>query len=264
MELSKYITFECVEMRRSDIRLAEYNPRYIEDEARAALKQGIEKFGVVGGIIVNRRTGNTLVGGHQKILILDELNGYPKKDYVIRVDVVDLDLSGEKALNVLLNNPKAQGRFDEKALAELLVQIEDYTDTGFSEKDLEDLGVGMLPDIMTEEVSGSFGKQSEPFGTSENKSEQARTREMIAENQSNGEVEQVKQISEHLKEEKKRIAEEAKKNDAGGEEFLMLSFDNFDNKAAFLERFGHDKFTKVIKGEELDARVEIIYADEDY
>lgn len=257
MELNKYITFESVDMRRSDITLAEYNPRVIDKESREALKNGIERFGVVGGIIVNRRTGNTLVGGHQKILILDELNGYPQNDYLVKVDVVDLDLQGEKALNILLNNPKAQGRFDEKALSELLVQIDDYTDTGFSEKDLEELGVGVLPEIMTEDVS-------EQIGTSGNKPEQARTREMIAENQSNGEVEQVRQISEHLKEEKKKIAEEAKKNDAGGEEFLMLSFDNFDNKAAFLERFGHDKFTKVIKGEELDARVEIIYSDEDY
>ena len=53
MELSKYIKSESVELNRSAIRFADYNPRKLSDESRKALKRGIKKFGLVGGIVVN-------------------------------------------------------------------------------------------------------------------------------------------------------------------------------------------------------------------
>ena len=39
----------------------------------------------------------------------------------------------------------------------------------------------------------------------------------------------------------------------------MLSFDNFDNKAAFCERFGYDPYDKFIKGEVFDDQVEAVF-----
>ena len=50
MELSKYIKSESVELNRSAIRFADYNPRKLSDESRKTLKRGIKKFGLVGGI----------------------------------------------------------------------------------------------------------------------------------------------------------------------------------------------------------------------
>ena len=57
MELSKYIKSESVELNRSAIHFADYNPRKLSDESRKTLKRGIKKFGLVGGIVVNKRTG---------------------------------------------------------------------------------------------------------------------------------------------------------------------------------------------------------------
>ena len=63
MELSKYIKSESVELNRSAIHFADYNPRKLSEESRKTLKRGIKKFGLVGGIVVNKRTGLTVVSG---------------------------------------------------------------------------------------------------------------------------------------------------------------------------------------------------------
>ena len=54
MELSKYIKSESVELNRSAIHLADYNPRKLSEESRKTLKRGIKKFGLVGGIVVKQ------------------------------------------------------------------------------------------------------------------------------------------------------------------------------------------------------------------
>ena len=41
-------------------------------------------------------------------------------------------------------------------------------------------------------------------------------------------------------------------------DYLMLSFDTFEAKAAFCERFGYDPYAKFIKGEIFDEQVERI------
>lgn len=76
MELSKYMTSQSVELKRSALHLAEYNPRTITDEEKKTLKRGIKKFGLVGGIVVNKQTGLTIVSGHQRISVMDELQKY--------------------------------------------------------------------------------------------------------------------------------------------------------------------------------------------
>ena len=95
MELSKYIKGEAAELNRSAISFASYNPRKIDDEARKTLKRGIKKFGLVGGIVVNKRTGLTVVSGHQRLSVMDELQKYDlttkENDYKIRVEVIDVD-----------------------------------------------------------------------------------------------------------------------------------------------------------------------------
>lgn len=112
MELSKYIKSESVELNRSAIHFADYNPRKLPEESRKTLKRGIRKFGLVGGIVVNKRTGLTVVSGHQRLTVMDELQKYPENDYRLRVDVIDVDEKQEKELNILMNNPNAQGSWD--------------------------------------------------------------------------------------------------------------------------------------------------------
>ena len=150
MELSKYIKSESVELNRSAIHFANYNPRKLSDESRKTLKRGIKKFGLVGGIVVNKRTGLTVVSGHQRLSVMDELQKFPENDYRIRVDVIDVDEKQEKELNILMNNPNAQGSWDYDALARLVPDI-DYQDAGLTAADLNMIGCDFL--LQTEEES---------------------------------------------------------------------------------------------------------------
>jgi hypothetical protein len=113
-DLSHFERYEIVELHRSEIHGAPYNPRVISAKAREKLKKGIERFGLVEPLIVNRASGNTLVGGHQRMSILDTLHG--TKDYRLRVALVDLDSKAEKELNVFLNNEGTQGEWDVEKL----------------------------------------------------------------------------------------------------------------------------------------------------
>ena len=150
MELSKYIKSESVELNRSAIHFADYNPRKLSDESRKTLKRGIKKFGLVGGIVVNKRTGLTVVSGHQRLSVMDELQKFPDNDYRIRVDVIDVDEQQEKELNILMNNPNAQGSWDFDALARIVPDI-DWKDAGLTDADLNMIGVDFL--LQTEEES---------------------------------------------------------------------------------------------------------------
>ena len=143
MELSKYIKSESVELNRSAIHFADYNPRKLSEESRKTLKRGIKKFGLVGGIVVNKRTGLTVVSGHQRLSVMDELQKFPENDYRIRVDVIDVDEKQEKELNILMNNPNAQGSWDYDALARLVPDI-DYKDAGLTDADLNMIGCDFL------------------------------------------------------------------------------------------------------------------------
>jgi hypothetical protein len=98
-----------------DIDPAPYNPRSIAPEAREALRASMRRFGLVETVVVNRRSvalgwpegaRPVIVGGHQRVSIAAE-EGATEID----VSWVDLGESDEKALNVALNNPHAQGWF---------------------------------------------------------------------------------------------------------------------------------------------------------
>lgn len=88
-----------------DINPAKYNPRQISDAAYAGLKESIKKFGLTEFPVVNKRT-NTLVSGHQRLKICEEL-GWSE----LPVVEVDLSLAEEKALNLTLNNKKIMGEY---------------------------------------------------------------------------------------------------------------------------------------------------------
>lgn len=75
----------------------------------------------------NKRTGN-LVGGHQRLTILDDL--HEGKPYSVPVDVIDCDEKEEKRLNVALNSPDMQGRYDGERFNELVLDLRQQ-DPGF-------------------------------------------------------------------------------------------------------------------------------------
>ena len=123
--------------RLSELIPADYNPRKAltpEDEEYQKIKNSIEKFGYVDPIIINE--DGTIIGGHQRRTVLLDL-GFDEVDVI----VVALEKNDEKALNVALN--KISGEWDQKALKDLLVELDlseyDFTLTGFSQKELDDL-----------------------------------------------------------------------------------------------------------------------------
>ena len=139
MEKTKHQAFEVQAIRRSQINPAPYNPRVIGDDERKRLKKAIKAGGLMSTLVWNKRTGN-LVSGHQRLSVLDELEGFPgkKEDYLLDVAVVDLDDKAEKKANVWFNNPSMQGGFDFEKLA--LFNLNDgisFDDLGFSQDEVD-------------------------------------------------------------------------------------------------------------------------------
>lgn len=232
-----------MELNRSAIHFADYNPRKLSDESRKTLKRGIKKFGLVGGIVVNKRTGLTVVSGHQRLSVMDELQKFPDNDYRIRVDVIDVDEKLEKELNILMNNPNAQGSWDYDALARLVPDI-DYKDAGLTDADLNMIGCDFL--LQTEEensLAGALEEMMQPVSEQKEAEKAAR------------QLERAEKVA-HMKDVKQQVKEQAQETAANMDAYLMLSFDTWEAKAAFCERFGYDPYTKFIKGEVFSDQVE--------
>ena len=244
MELSKYIKSESVELNRSAIHFANYNPRKLSDESRKTLKRGIKKFGLVGGIVVNKRTGLTVVSGHQRLSVMDELQKFPDNDYRIRVDVIDVDEKQEKELNILMNNPNAQGTWDFDALAQIVPDI-DWKDAGLTDADLNMIGVDYL--LQTEEENSLANALSDMMTPVIEQKEADKAAKQL--------VERAEKVA-HMKEVKQQVKENAQKQAEDMDAYVMLSFDTYAAKAAFMARFGYDPDMKFVKGEVFSDQVE--------
>ena len=127
-------SYDVVEVHRSELKGADYNPRILGDAEKRHLKDGLKRHGIVAPITWNRTTGN-LVGGHQRLSVLDALAG--TKDYTLRVAAIEVVIGREKELNVLLNNPSAMGDWDIDKLGDILRDFEvDLVGTGFDHADV--------------------------------------------------------------------------------------------------------------------------------
>lgn len=241
--LKKFFSSTIVEVKRSEIHPADYNPRKIDEQGKRMLKRSMKQFGVVGGIIVNSQTGNTIVGGHQKVAILDEMYKYPDNDYSLRVEMISVDRKTEKTLNIALNNGNISGQWDYDALARLVPDI-DYQDAGLTVADLNMIGCDFL--LQTEEensLAGALEEMMQPV-TEQKEAEKAARQ-----------LERAEKVA-HMRDVKQQVKEAAQKQAQDMDAYLMLSFDTFETKAAFCERFGYDPYAKFIKGEVFDEQVE--------
>lgn len=122
------------------LKQADYNPRIITPQQTKMLKESLEEFGDLGGIVYNKKTGN-IVGGNQrarvlpKDAIIQRDEEYPKPDkvgtvatgYIIIDGVrfsyreVEWDIAKEKAANIAAN--KHGGDFDLEKLEPMLQEI---------------------------------------------------------------------------------------------------------------------------------------------
>lgn len=245
-----------VELKRSQIKLADYNPRHISPEGKANLKRSIKKYGVLGGIVVNAQTGNTLVGGHQKILIADEIYGYPETDYALRAELINVDEKTEKQINVTLNNPNVGGDWNYDKLRELIPQI-DYKDVGLTDEDLSMIGCDFLFQSEAE-----VGMANELFETMQPLAEahQAELESARQERLANQILEREDKI-QAMKDLKAQVKEKASQEAQNMDAYIMISFSTYDAKASFCERFGYHEADKFIKGEDFEARLDGIADD---
>ena len=63
---------------------------------------------------------------------------------------------------------------------------------------------------------------------------------------------------QHMKDVKAQVKEKASEEAMNMEAYVMLSFDSFKAKAAFMQRFGYNEYDKFIKGEAFSDQVERI------
>lgn len=243
--LKKFFSSTIVEVKRSEIHPADYNPRKIDEQGKRMLKRSMKQFGVVGGIIVNSQTGNTIVGGHQKVAILDEMYKYPDNDYSLRVEMISVDRETEKTLNIALNNGNISGQWDFDALARIVPDI-DWKDAGLTDADLNMIGVDFL--LQTEEESSIADSLKDMMAevTEQNEAEKAQRQ-----------IERAEKVA-HMKEVKQQVKENAQKQAEDMDAYVMLSFDTYEAKTTFMERFGYDPDMKFIKGELFDEQIERI------
>lgn len=103
----------------SDLKAAEYNPRFLSLKQEQDLDESLKKFGMVDPIIVNVNPDrkNVVVGGHQRIKRWVALGN----DKIECVEV-NLNLADEKELNIRLN--RNTGEFDWKTLAKEFDQFQ--------------------------------------------------------------------------------------------------------------------------------------------
>lgn len=279
LELSKFFQqSEIATMRRSEIKPSDYNPRRIDDEGKRMLKRSLKLYGVLGGIIVNKQTGYTIVGGHQKVAVLDEINKYDEEskvnDYTLRVEVIDVEPKVEKQINITLNNPNVGGTWNYDSLRKLIPDI-DYKDAGLTESDLSMIGVDYL---FKSEGEGGIATDLRDMMKPADEAhrldveERQRQREAIRAAQEEANAQQSEfgndemegndgeehttpsertreERIQHMKDVKAQVREQAIQRAQDNEAYIMLSFDNFENKQEFCEKFGINPYEKFFKGE---------------
>ena len=228
---------QSVEVMRSSIHFADYNPRKISPEGKKALKKSIKQFGVLGGIVVNKRTNYTIVSGHQKVMLLDEIA--KGKDYSLRVELIDVDLKKEMEINITMNNPNVGGEWDYDKLAAVVPDI-DWQAAGLTEADLSVIGVDYM--FQTEEVTSV-----------------ADTLEELHELAKPPKVEKPKKTTEELKATKQQVKEQAQQKAETMNAYVVLSFDSQTNMNNFLMRFGYVPNQQYIKGEDFDNKCEVVF-----
>ncbi len=137
---TRYQKFNIGRVHRRELKNAPCNPREMDRYAREKLKKNLRsrKIGLLGPPIWNEQSGN-LVGGHQRLFIIDDLEG--SDDYFVDVAVVSLDPKTEREQIIALNNADMQGYFKVELLDDL-VRSEDGFDiesAGFDRVGLEAL-----------------------------------------------------------------------------------------------------------------------------
>ena len=165
----KLEAFKSETIDRRLIKGAPYNPRYITKQAKQKLRRALRKVGLISPVTWNRRTG-TLVSGHQRIAALDAVHG--SDEYSLTVAVVDMSEAEERAANLLLNNPEAQGEWDMDKLASMLKDANlDMESAGMGSADIFKIVGEDAPDPVLKDVAERIEKMREIEGATHEKAD---------------------------------------------------------------------------------------------
>ena len=209
---------KTIEVKRSLITMADYNPRKQSEEVIKSIKKNFKKVGFLGGLVWNKTTGN-LVSGHKRLETLDIINKYDGvNDYVVKVEEVEMDRKTEIEQNIYMNNKAVQGEFDYKILSDLSVEI-DFENTGLTDLDIDKIAV--------------FAPPPPELETSETPKIPATPEQ----------IEKIKQL-------KKDIKADHQDHTSHSVSHLTIVFQNYDSKASFSELFGIDIDKTMIDGDE--------------
>lgn len=221
---------ETVVIKRSQINFAPYNPKNHSKQAIETQKKNFKKVGFLGGIVWNAATSN-LVSGHKRIMALDLINGYngtEQTDYEIKVEMVEMDDKTEKEQNIFMDAQSTNTKQDYRLIAEIINDI-DYTLAGLTDNDLN----------IIEAVSPAFSIGNDPIQQND--------------------IDEIANVYREKKDSvKKAKAEQKQKAIAAfeGDSYVILSFNNYENKVAFMERMGFEITQKYIQGEMFSEKIE--------
>ena len=221
---------ETVVIKRSQINFAPYNPKNHSKQAIETQKKNFKKVGFLGGIVWNATTNN-LVSGHKRIMALDLINGYDgegQTDYEVKVERVEMDDKTEKEQNIFMDAQSTNTKQDYRLIAEIINDI-DYTLAGLTDNDLN----------IIEAVSPSFSIGNDPIQQND--------------------IDEIATVYKEKKDSvKKAKAEQKQKAIAAfeGDSYVILSFNNYENKVAFMERMGFEITQKYIQGEMFSEKIE--------
>ncbi len=220
---------ETVVIKRSQIRL---NPRNVKRHGDEKIRQQLKNFkrvGYLSGIIWNKTTGN-LVAGHKRTLAQDLFYGNKPGnpvDYDLKVEMVEMDEKTELEQLVYMDARSTNTPQDYDLVALILPDI-DYNLAGLSADELNLISIEspMLDLRPKKEIQKEFKELSKEF--------EKKKAEVIAA--------------------KQKIKSEVAENQ--GESYVTLSFDSYENKCEFMERFGFDNTLRFIKGESFNDLIE--------
>jgi len=228
----KYKQSETVEIWRSQINYASYNPKRHSKEQVNQIKKNILKVAFLGGIVWNSLTGN-LIDGHKRIMALDIVHGYDgtkETDYKVKVEKIQLDTKTEKEQNIFQTQSRSQLELD--LLRDLIPDI-DYKNAGLTDEDLSLIGFDVT---MKTDVENDIAKQ---------------LADLNAPNEAQKAIDKA-----DIKQKKEKIKREAEEKAISMNSYVTLNFETYEAKKAFMLRFGFPEQDNVIKGEMFENMIE--------
>jgi hypothetical protein len=213
---------ETVIINRSQINFAPYNPKRHTKELILKQLKNFKDIGFLGGICWNETTKN-LISGHKRIMAFDvyyKYDGTSAIDYKVKVEKCFLTEKQEKEQNIFMDARSTNTSQDYGLLALILPDI-DFKLAGLDANELNLISIEspVFDNSTSIDIKNDFKELSKDYD----------------------------QKKQTIKEAKRKIKDEIFNNQ--GESYVTLTFDSYENKCEFMERFGFDVNLRFIKGE---------------